>query len=111
MQQTASPESTEPSHQPCFPFARESSPTDSPEAQLRWVTVNAFAVGVENCLQFGGPWLALELAKKIGLDAFLQQHLPGGRADVRWSSMAWVLVICRLCSPSSERHIAEHFYR
>jgi len=25
--------------------------------------------------------------------------------------MALVLVICRLCKPSSELHIAEHFYR
>ena len=82
-----------------------------PPAQPRWVTVNASAVRVENCVQFGGPWLALELIKKIGLDVFLHQHLPGGRAAIRWSSMALVLVICRLCKPSSELYIAEHFYR
>ena len=34
-----------------------------------------------------------------------------GRAEVRWSSVALVLVICRLCKPSSELYIAEHFYR
>lgn len=66
---------------------------------------------MENCVQFGGPWLALELIKKIGLDDFFRQHLPHGRAGMDWSSMALVLVISRLCKPSSELHIAEHFYR
>ena len=37
--------------------------------------------------------------------------LPAGRANVHWSSIALVLVICRLCKPSSELYIAEHFYR
>lgn len=73
--------------------------------------VNASAVRVENCVQFGGPWLAVELIKKIGLDVFLHQHLPGGRAAIRWSSMALVLIICRLCRPSSELYVADHFYR
>jgi hypothetical protein len=66
---------------------------------------------VENCVQVGRPWLALELIKKIGLDGFFQKHLPRGRAGIDWSSMALVLVICRLCKPSSELHLAEHFYR
>ena len=30
---------------------------------------------------------------------------------VPWSVMSLVLVICRLCHPSSELHIAEHYYR
>ena len=29
------------------------------------------AVRVENCRQFGGPWLALELVKQLGLHEFL----------------------------------------
>ena len=72
--------------------------------------VNASAVRVENSVQFGGPWLALELIKKIGLDDFLRR-LPANQTDVRWSSVALILVICRLCKPLSELHIAEHFYR
>ena len=92
-------------------FAGETSLGDSASEQPRWVTVNASAVRVENCVQFGGPWLALELIKKIGLDDFLKKHLPVGQTDVAWSSMALVLIICRLCKPSSELHIAEHFYR
>jgi hypothetical protein len=37
--------------------------------------------------------------------------MPAGREDVPWSLMALVLVIARLCEPSSELHIAEHFYK
>ena len=109
IQQAASGESK--NRQPCLPFAQEASHEDSHESQPRWVMVNASAVRVENCVQFGGPWLALELVKKIGLDAFLRQHLSGGRAAIHWSSTALVLIISRLCKPSSELYIAEHLYR
>ena len=111
VQEAAVPQAQGNQRQQCLPFADEASPDESREVQPRWVTVNASAVRVENCVQFGGPWLALELIKKIGLDDFLRKHLPKGGADVGWSSMALVLVICRLCKPSSELHIAEHFYR
>ena len=94
-----------------LPFATKDSRDLSNEVQPLWVTVNASAVRVENCTQFGGPWLALQLIRKIGLDDFLDNHLPHGREGIGWSSMALVLVICRLCHPSSELHIAEHFYR
>jgi transposase len=109
VQQAATGEAA--SRQARLPFAQDASPEEREEAQPRWVTVNTSAVRVENCVQFGGPWLALELIKKIGLDVFLSQHLPGRQAEIRWSSMALVLIICRLCKPSSELHIAEHFYR
>ena len=111
IQGAATPEAQCNEGQRCLPFADEASPDDSRVVQPRWVTVNASAVRVENCVQFGGPWLALELIKKIGLDDFLRKHLSAGRADVPWSSTALILLICRLCKPSSELHIAEHFYR
>jgi transposase len=79
--------------------------------QPQWVTVNAAAVRVENCRQFGGPWLALELIRKLGLYDFLKRTLPSGNEDVPWSLTALILMIARLCEPSSELHIAEHFYR
>lgn len=81
------------------------------ETQAEWVTVNARAVRVENARQFGGPWLALELIKRLGLHEFLERVLPAGREDVPWSLTALILIIARLCEPSSELHIAEHFYR
>lgn len=81
------------------------------ESQPQWVTVNAAAVRVENCRQFGGPWLALELIRKLGLYDFLKRTLPPGGEDVPWSLTALILIIARLCEPSSELRIAEHFYR
>lgn len=77
----------------------------------RFVEIDRTRVRVENCRQFGGPWLALELVKQLGLCAFLKRTLPAGQEHVPWSLTALILVIARLCEPSSELHIAEHFYR
>ena len=82
-----------------------------PEPEPEWVEVDASRVRVENCRQFGGPWLACELIKTLGLDRFLCETIPQGQADVPWSTMALVLVIARLCEPSSELSIAENFIR
>jgi transposase len=75
-----------------------------------WMEVNVNGVKVENTREFGGPWLGLELISKLCLDRFFSQHIAKGRERVAWASMALVLVICRLCRPSSELHIAEHFF-
>ena len=96
--------------------AAEEKPSSSqkslfPEPEPEWVEVNASAVRVENCRQFGGPWLALELIKTLGLDTFLRETIPTGREGIPWSVMALVLVVARLCDPSSELSIAENFYR
>jgi transposase len=74
------------------------------------VEINAKAVRVENIKDFGGPWLCLELISRLHLDEFFTKHLPRGREHIAWSKMALVLVICRLCRPSSELHIAEHLF-
>ena len=76
----------------------------------RWVEVNAAGVRVENCRQFGGPWLALELIRRLQLDEFLKQAIPEGREQVAWSLSALILVIARLLEPSSELHTAEQWY-
>jgi transposase len=76
-----------------------------------WVEVDASRVRVEGLRAFGGPWLGQELMRRVGLDRFLSKTLPNGREDIPWSVMVQVLVLCRLCEPSSELHIAEHFYR
>ncbi|NLX99209.1 MAG: IS1634 family transposase, partial [Rhodopirellula sp.] len=59
---------------------------------------------------FGGPWLGLQLVEQLGLKDFLDRTIPDGREEIPWSLMALVLILCRLCEPSSELHIAEHFY-
>jgi transposase len=76
-----------------------------------YVEVDPERVRVERCRKFGGPWLGLEVIKRLGLDKFFQETIPSGQEQVAWSLMAQVLVLCRLCEPSSELHIAESFYR
>ena len=75
-----------------------------------WVEVDTANVRVENELEFGGPWLALQLIQILKLDTLFEEMIPKGREDVPWSKMALVLIICRLCHPSSELYIAEHYY-
>jgi transposase len=84
---------------------------DAPGAvQPPWMEVDVAGVRVEGTRDFGGPWLALQLIGKLGLKRLLDQLMPAGREDVPWSIMSLVLVICRLCNPSSELRIAEHLY-
>jgi transposase len=80
------------------------------DVRPQWVEVDVKRVRVENRRDLGGPWLGLELVDQLGLKEFLDRTMPSGREDVPWSLMALVLVLCRLCEPSSELHIAEHFY-
>lgn len=76
----------------------------------RWVQVNVAGVRIENCRQFGGPWLALELIRRLQLDEFLQREISQGQEHVPWSLSALILVIARLLEPSSELHTAEQWY-
>lgn len=82
--------------------------SNDPEAE--WVEVDTTGVRVENELDFGGPWLALQLIKALKLDTLFAEMIPRGREEIPWSKMALVLVMCRLCHPSSELYIAEHYY-
>jgi len=76
-----------------------------------YVAVDANRVRVERCLDFGLPWLALQILGKLELIDFLEEVMPIGREQVPWPMMAAVLVLCRLSRPSSELHIAEHLYK
>jgi transposase len=76
----------------------------------RYVDVDLAAVRVEGTRRFGGAWLALQLIGKLGLKSELDRLMPIGREDVPWSIVSLILVICRLCDPSSELRIAEHGY-
>jgi hypothetical protein len=76
----------------------------------RWVEVDLCGVRVENTRDFGGPWLALQIVKKLGLTDLLDRLMPMGREDVPWPLMSLVLVVLRLCDPSSELRIAESLF-
>jgi hypothetical protein len=83
---------------------------DEEPIQPQWVEVNASGVRVENCRQFGGPWLALEVVRRLQLDEFLKGIIPPGREHVSWWRSALILVVARLCRPLSELYIAEQWY-
>lgn len=68
-------------------------------------------VRLERGRQFGDVWLGWTLWRALELDAFCEARMPCGREKVPWATMAAILVIARLCKPSSELHIAEHWYR
>jgi len=76
-----------------------------------WVEVDVRRVRVERSRKFGGPWLGRELLRRLELDRFLEEKLPNGREEIPWSAMTMILILGRLCEPSSELHLAEHLYQ
>jgi len=80
------------------------------ERAAQWIEVNTQTLRVEDIVEFGGPWLGLELIRLLELDSFLHEHLPRGKEQIPWDVMAQVLVLCRLCHPSSELQIAEDYF-
>jgi transposase len=80
------------------------------DEEPEWIEIDLKRIAVERTRRFGGSWLGLELLRKLGLDAFITQAIRGGREDVPWAVMAMVLVLGRLCDPSSELHLAEQGY-
>ena len=86
------------------------APTEEGPVQSQWVEVDAARVRVENCRHFGGPWLALELIRRLRLDQFFKRVMASGREHVPWWRSAFILLVARLCDPSSELYIAEQWY-
>ncbi len=75
------------------------------------VAVRLDRIRVERSRNFGDVWLGWTLWRALKLDEFCTEHMPEGREAVAWSAMTAILVIARLCEPSSELHIAEDWYR
>jgi transposase len=75
------------------------------------VAVRVDRVRLERGRSFGGVWLGWTLWRALGLDRLCEELLPVGREAVPWPVTAAVLVLARLCEPSSELHIAERWYR
>jgi transposase len=112
VQQAAEAPSAESPHRPGLASGTQQTlfedETEGPKP--RWVEVDAAGVRVENCRQFGGPWLALELIRRLQLDEFLERSIPRGQEHVPWSLSALILVIARLLEPASELYTAEQWY-
>lgn len=81
----------------------------APDAQR--VAVRLERVCLERARWFGGVWLGWKLWCALKLDELCAELMPEGREAIPWAQMAAVLVIARLTEPSSELHIAEHWYR
>lgn len=77
----------------------------------RTITVRLDRVRLERTRRFGDVWLSWTLWRALGLDGLCADLIPEGRAEIPWPTVAAVLVMSRLCEPSSELHIAEDFYR
>jgi transposase len=75
------------------------------------VPVRLKGIRIERSRQFGDVYLALALWRGTGLADLCAELLPAGKERVPWEKVAAVLVAARLCSPSSELHIAEDWYR
>lgn len=72
-----------------------------------WVEVDLRRVRVERSRAFGGAWLGWQVAQRLQLPECFAQHVSCGREDIPWAAMALVLILGRLCDPSSELSLAE----
>ena len=84
------------------------TPPDIPDETI---PVRLNRIRLERGRTFGDVWLGWTLWRALRLDEVLARLLPEGREAVPWATMAAVLVLARLCEPSSELHIAEDWYR
>ena len=75
------------------------------------VPVKLGKVRLERSRSFGAVWLGWLLWRALKLDELCERLLPAGREAVPWAEVIAILVIGRLCEPSSELHVAEQWYR
>jgi transposase len=75
------------------------------------VPVKLGKVRLERARGFGAVWLGWLLWRALKLDELCAELLPPGRESVSWADVVAILVIGRLCEPSSELHLAEQWYR
>jgi hypothetical protein len=87
--------------------------TEAPAAarvDAEWVEVDVRRVRIERSRAFGGAWVGLQVAERLGLPAFLREQVRTGCEEIPWPLMALVLVLGRLCHPGSELSLAEQGY-
>jgi len=75
------------------------------------ITLDLARLQLERGRRFGDVWLALKLWQALRLDDLLAQLIPEGDEHVPWPVMATILVVSRLCAPSSDLSIAENWFR
>jgi len=75
------------------------------------LAVKLDGIRLERSRSFGAVWLGWLLWRALGLDELLSELLPPKREKVSWAEVIAILVIGRLCEPSSELDVAERWYR
>jgi transposase len=75
------------------------------------VAIKLDRVRLERSRSFGAVWLGWFLWRALKLDEVLGELLSPSRETVSWAQVIAILVIGRLCEPSSELHVAERWYR
>ena len=75
------------------------------------VAVKLDGVRLERSRSFGAVWLGWILWRALKLDELCGALLSSTRETVSWAEVIAILVIGRLCEPSSELHVAERWYR
>ena len=81
-----------------------------PRLEPTTIPIHLDRVRLERSRNFAQVYLAWSLWRGLELDKLFDALLPKGREKVAWSTMAAILVIARLCEPSSELYIADHWY-
>ena len=79
--------------------------------EVESVPIQLNRVRIERGRSFAAVYLSWVLWRCLGLDELLGELLAPGRERIAWSTMVAILVIARLCEPSSELHVAESWYR
>ena len=75
------------------------------------VAVELDRVRMERSRSFGAVWLGWILWRALKLEELCSALLASQRETVSWAEVVAILVIGRLCEPSSELHVAESWYR
>ncbi len=83
---------------------------EEPSSEPPTVAVRLDRLRVERSRRFGDVWLGVTLWQALQLDTLCADVLPVGRERVPWSLVAAIVVIARLCEPSSELYVAERWY-
>jgi transposase len=81
------------------------------DASLDAVPIKLGKVRLERSRSFGTVWLGWILWRSLKLDELCAGLMPEGRETIAWAEVVAILVIARLCEPSSELHVAEQWYR
>jgi hypothetical protein len=88
-----------------FPDDRE-----IPRDALDGLQVKLSGLAVRRPRAFGDCWLACQLWRELGLEAFWQQRLPDGREGVSWEKVLRLLVVNRWIAPGSEWRVHRRWF-